>query len=90
MTVDSKVSGEKIDGSPRSHLIGNVVELFYVLDVDVVLFSGGSEPADNGLFRDQNRSCEVGAGYFDLVSQAISGGTTSTLALAGSTEEDQF
>ncbi len=33
---------------------------------------------------------EVGAGYFDLVSQAISGGTSSTLALAGSTEEDQF
>ncbi len=33
---------------------------------------------------------EVGAGYFDLVSQAISGGTSSTLALTGSTEEDQF
>jgi isocitrate/methylisocitrate lyase len=33
---------------------------------------------------------EVGAGYFDLVSQAISGGNPSTLALAGSTEEDQF
>jgi isocitrate lyase len=33
---------------------------------------------------------EVGAGYFDLVSQAISGGNSSTLALTGSTEEDQF
>jgi isocitrate lyase len=33
---------------------------------------------------------EVGAGYFDLVSQAVSGGATSTLALAGSTEEEQF
>lgn len=33
---------------------------------------------------------EVGAGYFDLVSQAVSGGTSSTLALSGSTEEDQF
>jgi isocitrate lyase len=33
---------------------------------------------------------EVGAGYFDLVAQAISGGTSSTLALAGSTEEAQF
>ena len=33
---------------------------------------------------------EVGAGYFDLVSQAISGGTSSTLSLKGSTEEDQF
>ncbi len=33
---------------------------------------------------------EVGAGYFDLVSQAVSGGESSTLALRGSTEEGQF
>jgi isocitrate lyase len=33
---------------------------------------------------------EVGAGYFDLVAQAISGGESSTLALKGSTEEQQF
>jgi isocitrate lyase len=33
---------------------------------------------------------EVGAGYFDLVSQAVSGGQASTLALKGSTEEEQF
>ena len=33
---------------------------------------------------------EVGAGYFDLVAQIVSGGTASTLALAGSTEEEQF
>ncbi len=33
---------------------------------------------------------EVGAGYFDLVSQAVSGGASSTLALSGSTEEEQF
>jgi len=33
---------------------------------------------------------EVGAGYFDLVAQAVSGGESSTLALKGSTEEDQF
>jgi isocitrate lyase len=33
---------------------------------------------------------EVGAGYFDLVAQTISGGQSSTLALAGSTEEAQF
>jgi isocitrate lyase len=33
---------------------------------------------------------EVGAGYFDLVSQAVSGGSTSTLALEGSTEQAQF
>ena len=33
---------------------------------------------------------EVGAGYFDLVSQAVSGGKSSTLALSGSTEEEQF
>jgi isocitrate lyase len=33
---------------------------------------------------------EVGAGYFDLVAQALSGGESSTLALRGSTEEAQF
>jgi isocitrate lyase len=33
---------------------------------------------------------EVGAGYFDLVSAVISGGSSSTLALKGSTEESQF
>jgi isocitrate lyase len=33
---------------------------------------------------------EVGAGYFDLVTQAVSGGESSTLALKGSTEEAQF
>jgi isocitrate lyase len=33
---------------------------------------------------------EVGAGYFDEVLQAVTGGTSSTLALKGSTEEEQF
>jgi len=33
---------------------------------------------------------EVGTGYFDEVAQAISGGTSSTTALKGSTEEAQF
>jgi isocitrate lyase len=33
---------------------------------------------------------EVGAGYFDAVAQLVSGGTSSTLALTGSTEEAQF
>ena len=33
---------------------------------------------------------EVGAGYFDKVSDVISGGKASTLALVGSTEEAQF
>jgi isocitrate lyase len=33
---------------------------------------------------------EVGAGYFDAVVQAVSGGQSSTLALTGSTEEAQF
>ena len=33
---------------------------------------------------------EVGAGYFDAVAQAISGGESSTLALEGSTEAAQF
>jgi isocitrate lyase len=33
---------------------------------------------------------EVGAGYFDAVTQAISGGNSSITALSGSTEEQQF
>jgi isocitrate lyase len=33
---------------------------------------------------------EVGAGYFDEVSRLVSGGTCSTTALTGSTEEAQF
>ena len=33
---------------------------------------------------------EVGAGYFDEIAQAVSGGASSTLALKGSTEEAQF
>ena len=33
---------------------------------------------------------EVGAGYFDTVSQVVTGGASSTLALEGSTEEEQF
>jgi len=33
---------------------------------------------------------EVGAGYFDDIATTLSGGASSTLALAGSTEEQQF
>ena len=33
---------------------------------------------------------EVGAGYFDAIVEAVSGGEASTLALKGSTEEGQF
>ncbi len=33
---------------------------------------------------------EVGVGYFDAVATAISGGKSSTTAMAGSTEHDQF
>lgn len=33
---------------------------------------------------------EVGAGYFDLISTIASAGASSTLALVGSTEEEQF
>ncbi|URM32806.1 isocitrate lyase [Cytobacillus firmus] len=33
---------------------------------------------------------EVGTGYFDQVSMVITGGTSSTTALKGSTEEEQF
>ncbi len=32
----------------------------------------------------------VGAGYFDAIQQAVTGGDSSTLAMDGSTEQDQF
>lgn len=32
----------------------------------------------------------VGAGYFDAIARVVTGGTSSTLAVDGSTEEDQF
>jgi len=32
----------------------------------------------------------VGTGYFDDVAQVLSGGLTTTLAMEGSTEEEQF
>ena len=33
---------------------------------------------------------EVGTGYFDQVSQVVTGGNSSTLAMEDSTETDQF
>ena len=33
---------------------------------------------------------EVGTGYFDEVATVVSGGTSSTTALKGSTEAEQF
>ena len=46
-----------------------------------------SEPKGYTATRHQR---EVGTGYFDDVSQVISGGTSSTTAMAGSTETEQF
>jgi len=45
--------------------------------------------ADRGLTAVSHQR-EVGAGYFDSVTQAIQGGTSWTTALTGSTEEEQF
>jgi isocitrate lyase len=45
--------------------------------------------ADSG-YRAVKHQAFVGTGYFDAVAQAIAGGTLSTTALAGSTEEEQF
>jgi isocitrate lyase len=44
---------------------------------------------DNG-FTAVKHQREVGTGYFDKISQIVSDGDSSTLALKGSTEEDQF
>ena len=45
--------------------------------------------ADRG-FTAVKHQREVGTGYFDAVTQAIQGGQSSTTALKGSTEEEQF
>ena len=46
-----------------------------------------SEPAGYTATRHQR---EVGTGYFDAIAQTISGGSSSTTAMAESTESDQF
>ncbi len=45
--------------------------------------------ADSG-YRGVKHQAFVGTGYFDTIAQAITGGTSSTTALTGSTEEEQF
>lgn len=45
--------------------------------------------ADSG-YRAVKHQAFVGTGYFDAIAQAITGGTSSTTALTGSTEEEQF
>src|SRR3979411_914970 len=45
--------------------------------------------ADKG-FTAVKHQREVGTGYFDTVTQTIQGSTASTVALKGSTEEEQF
>ena len=44
----------------------------------------------SGGYRAVKHQAFVGTGYFDTVTQIISGGLSSTTALAGSTEEEQF
>ena len=41
-------------------------------------------------YRATKHQAFVGTGYFDALTQVISGGISSTTALAGSTEEEQF
>lgn len=48
-----------------------------------------TQERDSG-YRAVKHQSFVGVGYFDDVTQTISGGTSSTTALAGSTEQEQF
>ena len=41
-------------------------------------------------YRAVKHQAYVGTGYFDEVTKAISGGLTSTTAIEGSTEQEQF
>jgi isocitrate/methylisocitrate lyase len=45
--------------------------------------------SDSG-YRAVKHQAFVGTGYFDAVAQVIAGGASSTTALSGSTEEEQF
>jgi isocitrate lyase len=45
--------------------------------------------AENG-FTAVKHQREVGTGYFDEISQVVTGGKASTTALHGSTEDEQF
>ena len=44
----------------------------------------------NMVIQQQDIRREVGTGYFDKVSMVVTGGTSSTTALKGSTEAEQF
>ena len=46
--------------------------------------------AEKDGYRAVKHQAFVGTGYFDDVSQVIAGGHSSTTALTGSTEEEQF
>ena len=46
--------------------------------------------AENNGYTATRHQREVGTGYFDMVSEAASGGYSSTKALDESTEADQF
>lgn len=48
------------------------------------------ERAADSDYRAVKHQSFVGTGYFDAIAQAISGGTSSTTALKGSTEQEQF
>ena len=48
------------------------------------------ERAADSDYRAVKHQTFVGTGYFDTITQAIAGGTSSTTALTGSTEQEQF
>ena len=50
----------------------------------------GSSNGVSGTLTAVKHQREVGTSYFDLVTQVASGGSASTTALKGSTEDEQF
>ena len=50
----------------------------------------GDQASEDDGFSAVAHQQEVGAGYFEEVAMAITGGESETTALSGSTEESQF
>ena len=62
----------------------------YVVSLFGVIVAATTFAAEAVGYTSTKHQHEVGTGYFDVISEIVSQGQSSTKALKGSTEEDQF